>query len=126
MHKVKLKLRDGDFSIHRFGASREIPAQVLDCDFFHVSRTDEAISIVCPSFLVLNSQCCNTGWTCIEVLGPLDFSLTGILAKLSGVLAEAKISIFAISTYDTDFILVKSEKTDPAVAALKAAGYVFT
>jgi len=126
MTTVKLKLRNGDFSIHRLGASGEIPAEVFGCDFFHVTRTDEAISIVCPSFLALNSQRCNTGWTCIEVLGPLDFSLTGILAKLSGVLAEAEISIFAISTYDTDFILIKTEKTDPAVAALKAAGYIFT
>jgi hypothetical protein len=126
MTPVKLKLRNGDFSIHRLGASGEIPAEVFGCDFFHVTRTDDAISIVCPSFLALNSQRCNTGWTCIEVLGPLDFSLTGILAKLSGILAEAEISIFAISTYDTDFILVKAEKTDPAVAALKTAGYLFT
>jgi len=125
MTKVKLKLRKGDFSIHRLGASGEIPAEVFGCDFFHITRTDDALSIVCPSFLAINSQRCNTGWTCIEVLGPLDFSLTGILAKLSGILAEAEISIFAISTYDTDFILVKAEKTDPAVAALKAAGYGF-
>jgi hypothetical protein len=123
---VKLKLRNGDYAIHRFEASGKIPGEVFRCDFFHVTQTDEAISIVCPSFLALNSQRCNKGWTCIEVLGPLDFSLTGILAKLSGVLAEAKISIFAISTYDTDFILVKAEKIDPAVAALKAAGYIFT
>jgi len=125
MTTVKLKLRNGDFSIHRLGASGEIPAEVFGCDFFHITRTDDALSIVCPSFLAINSQRCNTGWTCIEVLGPLDFSLTGILAKLSGILAEAEISIFAISTYDTDFILVKAEKTDPAVAALKAAGYGF-
>ena len=126
MTTVKLKLRNGDYAIHRFGASSEIPAEVFRCDFFHITRTDEALSIVCPSFLALNSQRCNKGWACIEVLGPLDFSLTGILAKLSGVSAEAKISIFAVSTYDTDYILVKTEKTGPAVAALKAAGYIFT
>ena len=126
MTTIKLKLREGDFSIHRLVASIKIPVEVFGCNFFHVSRTDDAISIVCPSFLDLNSQRRNPGWRCIEVLGPLDFSLTGILAQVSGVLAEAKISIFAISTYDTDFIWVKAEKTEAAVAALKAAGYIFT
>ena len=65
------------------------------------------------------------GWSCLKIAGPLDFSLTGILADISTVLAEAEISIFAISTFDTDYILVKSEKLPYAKAALLASGYTF-
>jgi len=71
------------------------------------------------------SNISETGWSCIKVLGPLDFSLTGILADISAVLAKASVSIFAISTFDTDYVLVKSEKLPVARNALQKAGYTF-
>ena len=75
--------------------------------------------------MTLKSEQCNRSWSCIKVSGPLELNTTGILAKLSKVLAEARISIFAISTYDTDYILVKADKATDAVAALNAAGFRF-
>ena len=66
---------------------------------------------------------CEKGWRCLKVEGPLDFGLTGILASLAQPLAEAKISIFAISTFDTDYILVKDENFKAAVLALSSAGH---
>ncbi|MCP4114322.1 MAG: ACT domain-containing protein [Desulfobacteraceae bacterium] len=125
MTGLKLKLLDGDFSIHRFNESAEIPSKVFQSGFFNINKSDEELSIVCPSSLELDSEQCNQDWSCIKVLGPLDFNLTGVLAKISGVLAEAQISIFALSTYDTDYILVKSVKAKDAVAVLEGAGYQF-
>ena len=126
MATLRLKLLDENLSIHRFNKSKSIPSQVLQSNFFCISKTDEELSIVCPSSLELDSEHCNRDWLSIKVLGPLDFNLTGVIAKLSRVLAEAQISIFALSTYDTDYILVKSVKAEEAKAALEAAGYQFT
>jgi len=125
MIHIKLKLLDEKFSIHRFNELNEIPSQIFQSSFFNITRTKEEVSIVCPSFLKLNSEQCNKDWGCIKVMGQLDFGLTGILANLSRVLAKAQISIFSLSTYDTDYILVKSVKVKKAMAALESAGYKF-
>ena len=126
MAAVELKLLEGNFAIHRLSPSAEIPVEVFNSEFFNISKTVEELSIVCPSSLDINSEHCDNDWACIKVKGPLDSGLTGILAKLCGVLAEAQVSIFAISTYDTDYILVKATKANKAVAALETAGYKFT
>lgn len=123
--KPQLSVLDDDFAIHRFGADSEIPEQVFKSGFYTITRTDEELSIVCPSETVLQSDKSEPGWACIKVLGPLDFSLTGILADISRVLAAAKISIYAISTFDTDYILVKRGKIESAKRALQDDGYVF-
>jgi len=121
---LKLAVLDGGYAVHRFSPENEIPANVLTGNFTSITRTDDELSIVCDAQLSLNSDKSEAGWTCIKVLGPLDFGLTGILARIASVLAEAEISIFAISTYDTDYILVKKEKLALAQEALKKAGYV--
>ena len=97
-----------------------------DAGLYFIGRTDEETSLVCetarvPSVTIARED----GWRALRVAGTLDFSLTGILSRLSGVLAEAKIGIFAVSTYNTDYILVKAEDLNRAVAALQAAGYLF-
>lgn len=115
----------GAFTIHRLSPDSEIPEQVLRCSFFSISRTDQELSIVCPSFIAVNSAHAEAGWSCLKVLGPLDFSLTGILANISGSLAKVGISLFAISTYDTDYILVKSEKLEDAIISLQKENHTF-
>lgn len=91
----------------------------LSAPFTFFARTDEEISLVCPA------EACpehaarrEEGWRCFRVKGPLDFSLVGILAKITGCLAEQGIPVFAISTYYTDYVLVKAENADRAAAAL--------
>jgi len=123
---VELELLEGNLTIHRLSPSAEIPVEVFSSEFLNISKTHEELSIVCPSSLELKSEHCDNDWACIKIKGSLDFGLTGVLAKLCGVLAEARISIFAISTYDTDYILVKAAKAKKAVAALETAGYKFT
>lgn len=123
--KLKLSVLEDLFTIHRFPPDNEIPKEVYEGQFYSISRTNEALSIVSSSTVVLNSERSETGWACIKVLGSLDFSLTGILADISEVLAKAEISIFAISTFDTDYILLKSGKLQTAKTALQKAEYIF-
>lgn len=120
-----LTLLSGKFAVHRLAAHIVIPPEVFSSEIFSVTRTQDELSIVCSEKISIESDSQEKGWCCIKVLGPLDFSLTGILAQLSHVLAEAKISLFAISTFDTDYLLVKSDDTDKAKEALIRAGYLF-
>lgn len=98
----------------------------LDLDFCFYAKTDDEISLVCKSedvpFDVITRD---DGWCGFYFDETLDFSLIGILSKISAVLAENNIGIFAVSTYNTDYILVKSENFDKAVSVLKSNGYTF-
>ncbi|PLY02502.1 MAG: ACT domain-containing protein [Desulfuromonas sp.] len=122
--KIQLRVLVERFSLHRFPPQHEIPPQVFSGSFYSISRSSEELSILCPASIPLDSPRCESGWSCLVVSGPLEFSLTGILAGLSGVLAAAEISLFAVSTFDTDYLLVKSERLEQACAALRGAGYL--
>ena len=91
-----------------------------------MTRTASELSIVCRDASVPASVTANRGWRAIAVDGTLDFALTGVLAALAAPLAAAGVSIFAMSTYDTDYVLVKQDTLDDAVAALRAAGHRFS
>jgi uncharacterized protein len=123
--KFKLSILEDLFTVHRFPPDYEIPKQIYENQFYSISKTENDLSIVCSSSILLDSESSEMDWSCIKVPGPLDFSLTGILADISAVLAKADISIFAISTFDTDYILVKSDKLSVANKALQKAGYTF-
>lgn len=93
-------------------------------EFVFFSRTDEELSLVCETGLVpANTLAREDGWRGFRVCGVLEFSLVGILANISGILACQGISIFAVSTYNTDYIFTKAEVFDRAIAALSSAGY---
>ncbi|NVK24465.1 MAG: ACT domain-containing protein [Gammaproteobacteria bacterium] len=123
MPKQTLQLLNDQFTIHSFAYNDEIPSQVLRAPIFFIGKTFEELSIVCPSDITVDSLEHEAGWMALEVLGPLAFSLTGIMSQISGVLADAGISIFAISTFDTDYILVKEEVVTKAVEALRKNDY---
>ena len=96
----------------------------LNAEFYFIGRTDEEISLVCrtadtPSETIERDD----GWKGFRIEGVLDFSLIGILSKISSALADNRIGIFAVSTYNTDYILVKEEQFDKAMRALNDAGY---
>ncbi|MGP1782618.1 ACT domain-containing protein, partial [Shewanella frigidimarina] len=88
-----------------------------------IGKTKDEISVVVPATLILDSIEQEDDWRCLEVIGPLGFSMTGILANVSSTLADEKISIFAISTFDTDYILVKKDTLSAATKALKKKNY---
>ena len=96
----------------------------MDSDFCFLGKTDEELSLVCKTEdTPQNTLERDDGWRGFRIQGVLDFSLIGILSKLSGILAENKIGIFAVSTYNTDYILVKEENYDRALKALASEGY---
>ena len=102
----------------------DLSAFSLASPFFFIGRTDEELSLVCRTEDAPgNALARSDGWRGFRVEGTLDFSLTGILAGLTAVLAESGIGIFAVSTYNTDYILVKREHFEQAMAVLARAGY---
>ncbi len=111
------------FSVCQLAPDAPIPDWAGKGEFFSITRTMDELSVVCESHFVPDNVEVESGWRGLKVLGPLDFSLVGILAELSGVMAAAGVSIFAISTYDTDYILVKANQLDAAVNALRQAGH---
>lgn len=119
---MELKRIDYDFTICKVKDTNDID---LTKDFYFIAKTDEEISLVCKTQDVPEDTIKREdGWKAFRIQGVLDFSLIGILSKISGVLAENKIGIFAVSTYNTDYILVKTENFEPALQALKEAGYI--
>ena len=96
----------------------------LKSDFYFVGKTDEELSLVCETDKTpRNTIESDDGWRGFRIQGVLDFSLVGILSRLSGILAEHKIGIFAVSTYNTDYILVKEENYERALNVLASEGY---
>jgi len=123
--KPKLSLLKENFILYRLAADDPIPEIAFGHAFFSITRTSDELSIVVSEDIGLSGTPREAGWACIKVLGPLDFGLTGILAGISGVLAEEGISIFAVSTFDTDYILLKQENCGRARRVLENAGYEF-
>jgi hypothetical protein len=103
---------------------RKISDIKMDSEFYFIGRTDEELSLVCktedvPSVTTERDD----GWRGFRIKGILDFSLIGILSEISGILAENRIGIFAVSTYNTDYILVKKENYEHALNVLASKGY---
>lgn len=124
MAKQTLQLLDEFFNIHSFTPDFQIPNIVFQAKVYFIGKTHDELSIVVPSDIQLDSLEIEKDWRALEVLGPLGFSLTGILSNISGVLAKNDISIFAISTFDTDYILIKNDTVQLAINALRADDYL--
>ena len=119
-----LELLPQTFSVCQIESTKQAD---LDAPFTFFARTDAEISLVCESNHVpSNFLKREDGWRGFRIAGTLDFSLIGILARIAALLAEEKISIFAISTYDTDYVMVKEESLDRALDTLKNAGYALS
>ena len=118
---MKLKRIKGDFTVSKVKDYSEVN---LNTDFCFIEKTDEENSLVCrtqdtPDHTLIRDD----GWKMFRVEGTLDFSLVGILAEVSRILAENQISIFAVSTYNTDYVLVKKENNERALQILSENGY---
>jgi len=130
------------YAVCRLPAGSPIPAELLpsssrpgararsaagqhaaDTAVVSVTWTSDETSVICRADRVPAGAVFETGWRCFQVAGPLDLALTGILASIAGPLAQARVNIFAFSTYDTDYVLVPGVRLAAAVAALAAAGH---
>lgn len=123
MPKQTLQVLPESFSVHSFDHDQSVPPAVFLSPIYFISKTPDELSVVCPSSIELDSLEHEDDWVALEVLGPLGFSLTGILSNISGVLAAANISIFVISTFDTDYILVKKDAVPTAIKELRNNEY---
>jgi len=111
------------FGICRLAPNMPLPAWAIAGPFYSITRTTEELSVVCPELAIPDEIVSEKGWRCLKIHGPLDFSLIGILSSLTIPLTKAGISIFAISTYDTDYLLVQETELEKAKAALREAGH---
>ena len=123
--KLTLSLLPDQIAICQLEFDADVPVWAFLGEFTSVTRTDDELSIVCRQVDVPADTRCEMGWRCLKVVGTVDFSLTGVLASLTAPLAQADISIFAVSTFDTDYILIKEEQVDKAIGALSEAGHRF-
>jgi hypothetical protein len=110
-------------AVCRLDPGSEIPAWATAASFFSVTRTPGELSIVCPEQVVPPKVLCERGWCALELEGPFDLSLVGVLVSVVTPLAEAGVNIFALATHDTDYVLVKEEQLDHAAAALRRSGH---
>lgn len=121
--KLSLSVLRDRYAICKLRPEDEAPEWAERGEFWSVTKTSEELSVVCAEAGIPETVKSNKGWRCLKVHGPLDFSLTGILVSLARPLAEAGISIFALSTYDTDYLLVKETDLDRALAVLTQGGH---
>ena len=123
MRKLNLMLSPHLYALCQFHPDKHIPYWALLGDFISLTRTPEELSIVCQQDNVPEEIEAERGWRCIKVHGYFDFSQAGVHASLAVPLAEAEISVLAIATYATDYLLVKAEKVERAIEVLGQAGH---
>ena len=122
MKPLCLVVLPGEFSVWRLSADAPLPS-IASGRLLSMTRTDDELSVVSASTEVPAGATAETGWRCLRVEGPLSFDLTGIVAGLSAPLAREGIPIFVVSTYDTDYLLVKVADLDKACSTLRGEGH---
>ncbi len=116
---MDLELLPDTYAVVRLAANSPLPGWALSGEFVSLTRTRDELSVVCAERLVPSPLDREGGWRAMKVPGPLDFALVGVLASISSALAAASVSIFVISTFDTDYVLVKDDKVATAIEALR-------
>jgi hypothetical protein len=120
---LTLDLLPDELAVCRLPVDAPVPNWVWAGELTSITSTDDELSLVCGARAVPAGIKHTADWRALKIRGPLDFNLVGILAGISSVLAEAGVSIFAISTYDTDYILVRGAQLETAIAALEGDGH---
>jgi len=123
MKKLSLSLLPHTYAVCQFHPDKHIPYWALLGDFVSLTRTHEELSIVCRQDNVPGEIEAERGWRCLQVQGAFDFSAAGIHVSLAIPLAEADISVLAIATYATDYLLIKEENVERALQVLEQAGH---
>ena len=122
---MELKILDNKLKVVKLKPNEIVPEIVYKQEFYSITKTDEELSIVVNEDVNILSNVVEDNWKAIKIVGTLDFALIGILSKISTILAQAEISIYALSTYNTDYILVKSDKLENTVEILEKNEYEF-
>jgi hypothetical protein len=125
LRRLKLATMKETMAICRMEPHEGIPAWVVESPFYAVIRTEDELSLVCPEERVPQEIKSDRGWCCLKIQGPMALSETGVLASLTGPIAEAGISVFVVSTFDTDYLLIKKKNLVRATRVLRQAGHSF-
>jgi hypothetical protein len=120
---LKYRIFTDQLAVCRLASGAQVPDWTLEGRFFCVMRTWDELSIVCMEDRLPTGASAERGWLALKLEGPFPFSMTGVLASFVQPLADAHIPIFAISTFDTDYVLIKREQLEQAVRALGAVGH---
>jgi uncharacterized protein len=120
---LKFSIVPGSFAVCRLGAGSPVPAWGLQGTFFSVAGTTDEVSVVCLATQVPKEIRHEADWACLKLLGPFPFAETGVLSSFIQPLSDRAIPIFAISTFDTDYVLVKESWVEEAIRVLQEAGY---
>lgn len=120
---MQLYALDELYAIVRLEPDADVPVWARNGHFWSITRSDAELSIVCPQDDVPPDASAERGWCALEVAGPLDFSLTGVVSSLVAPLAEQEIPLFLISTFETDYLLVREPDLPRSVEALTSAGH---
>jgi hypothetical protein len=118
-----LRVLPGTFAVCRLSPGAPPPAWASAGPFASITRTADELSVVCPDGEVPEGTRCERGWRCLRADGTLDLALVGVLASLLVPLAEAGVGVFAVSTFDTNYLLVRGADLGRAAEALRAAGH---
>ncbi len=121
--KLRFQRLPGSFAICRLPANAPAPHLRASTPFTSITRTTDELSIVCPAEHAPGSAICETPWTCFKLQDPFPFSQTGVLASFLDPLAKGGVPIFAVATFDTDYVLVKEELAAKALDLLRDAGH---
>jgi hypothetical protein len=121
--KLTLSLLPGEYAVCKLEPEHDVPEWATRSAFWSVTKTQYELSIVCPEGHVPDDIKAERGWRILEVEGPLDFSMTGVLNCLTEPLAESKISVFVLSTYLTDYIMIREKDLESAIIVLRAQGH---
>ncbi len=123
---LNLRFHDVELSVCKLEADISTPVDLPQHTFAAYIHTPGEVTLICPASAVPeNVKKEESGWIALELVGPFDFALTGILLQVAKPLAKAGIAIYTLSTYDTDYVLIKAERRQAAIEALKQAGHNF-
>lgn len=122
---LRFRILDGTYSVVRLPPDADLPEWATRSAFFSVTRTSDELSIICSESLVAPTTKGEGGWRCIGLIGPFAFGAIGIAADITSTLAKAGVSLLLVSTFDTDYVLLRADNLERGVAALVDAGHTF-
>ena len=123
MPRLTLQLVAGEFAVCRLAPTEPVPAWAGSTVFSSITRTADELSIICPAAQVPAGARSEVGWSLLKLAGPFEFGAVGILASVTDPLARAGISLLAVGTFDTDYVLIKAERLDAAIGVLETVNH---
>ena len=122
---LSLKILETEYSIYQFSEKHQVPDAVFDSEFLSISYAVDEITVICQSHLEINSNVGDGDWTCIQLVGEFDLEIKGVWAKITSIVAEAGSPVLAITTYNTDYFLVKTESLKDVKELFKKKNFQF-